>query len=326
MNTKRHARRSGRADSELTGSYMITNILAAVIASYGLFADSPAVVIGAMIVAMLLGPITGIGLSLVDADMSLLASAIPTLIAGGLGVIGVAAVLGLVHRDMPITHEIMTRTTPNLVDLMIALAGGAAGAFATVSPRLNVAFVGVAIATALVPPLCAATILLVRGEYDLAGGAYLLTFTNIVGIQFANSAVLGLAGFRKAIGVQGASFGGFLHSNLVTLVLVSALGIQLTINLRKTIEQERFKSAVESKLDGFFDSSPGARLASVRFERSSSDRKLIVRRGHAWSRRSECGTSRGDGRRVAKTSEWFARAAYPFCGNSDHQPKGTGTG
>jgi hypothetical protein len=60
-------------------------------------------------------------------------------------------VLGVVHRDIPLTAEIYARTRPNLMDLMIGLGGGAAGAYAITSPRLSVAFVRVAIATALVP-------------------------------------------------------------------------------------------------------------------------------------------------------------------------------
>jgi uncharacterized membrane protein len=79
---------------------MVMNMLAAAIATYGLFANSPAVIIGAMIVAMLLGPITGVGLSLVDANMPLLVQSLSTLVAGALGVVVVAGVLGLVHHEM----------------------------------------------------------------------------------------------------------------------------------------------------------------------------------------------------------------------------------
>lgn len=82
-------------------------------------------------------------------------------------VIVTAFTIGLLHRDIPITHEILARTAPNLIDLMVALAGGAAGAYASVSPRLSVALVGVAIATALVPPLASAIILFAHGEIRL---------------------------------------------------------------------------------------------------------------------------------------------------------------
>ena len=173
------------------------NVLAATMASYGLFANSPAVVISAMVVAMLLGPIVGVSLALVDIDMKFLLKSLTSLLVGVIGVMITAFVVGTVHKDMPITNEIMARTAPNLLDLMVALAGGAAGAYATVSPRLSIAFVGVAIATALVPPLSAASILFARGEIDLAFGALLLTFTNMVAIQFAASVVLWLSGFKR---------------------------------------------------------------------------------------------------------------------------------
>lgn len=92
--------------------------------------------------------------------------------------------------QFPLTGEILSRTTPNLMDLMIALGGGAAGAYSMISPRLNVAFVGVAIATALAPPLAASAICLARGQYSLAFGALLFAFANIVGIQVAGSIVM----------------------------------------------------------------------------------------------------------------------------------------
>jgi len=263
---RERAREAIRDGAALSPAYMAMNMLAAVIATYGLFENSAAVVIGAMIVAMLLGPITGVGLSLVDADMRLLAKTLPTLLAGAGGVVAVAAVLGLVHRHAPITDEILARTAPNLMDLMIALAGGAAGAIATVSPRLTVAFVGVAIATALVPPLTAGTLLFVRGEYHLAGGAYLLTLTNIIGIQFANSLVLWLAGFRRATAPSGMALGVFVRSNLVTLGILVGLGVLLTFDLRNTIAEEEFKSSVRSALSRWLEGAPGTYLAGVRLE------------------------------------------------------------
>lgn len=70
-------------------------------------------------------------------------------------IFSIGVVLGLINFNMPLTSEILSRTQPTVIDLMIALAGGAAGAFASISPRLSVAVVGVAVATALVPPLVA---------------------------------------------------------------------------------------------------------------------------------------------------------------------------
>ena len=165
------------------------NGLAAVVACYGLFENSPAVVIGAMIIAMLLGPISGVALGLVDNNNDLLKKAFWTL-SGGIGIVYVVAfALGVIHHDFPLTDEIYARTSPNFMGLMIGLGGGAAGAYAMITPRLSVAFVGVAIATALVPPLASSAICLARGDYRLAFGAFLLAFTNIIAIQVACSLV-----------------------------------------------------------------------------------------------------------------------------------------
>jgi uncharacterized hydrophobic protein (TIGR00271 family) len=211
-------RKNIRGSAALDLPYVVINGLAATIASYGLLANSPVVIIGAMILAMLLGPITGVALALVESDMFLFRGAVLALL-GGITVFMITAfVIGLIHHRIPITSEIIALTAPNLIDLMIALAGGAAGAFATVSPRLSISLVGVAIATALVPPLAAASFLVGRGEYQLGFGAFELAFTNMVAIELAASVVLWLNGFRQFTRPRGLNWAGFLrrHSDALT--------------------------------------------------------------------------------------------------------------
>lgn len=227
-----------RTGAELSSAYIFMNILAATIASYGLFANSPAVVIGAMIVAMLLGPIAGIALALVDSDMKFLMKSTVSLLAGAVVVMVTVFIICTVHKNIPITNEIMARTAPNLLELMMALAGGAAGAYATVSPRLSVAFVGVAIATALVPPLSAASILFARGEVSLGLGGVLLTFTNMVAIQFASSVVLWFSGFRQISQTSGLSLFTFLKRNAVSLMILTVLAFVLASSLEKVVARQ----------------------------------------------------------------------------------------
>ena len=111
------------------------------IACYGLFANSAAVVIGAMVVSMLLGPISGVALGLNDSDRPLLRTALISLTGGIAWILAIAVVVGLIHRDVPLTGEILSRTDPRLFDLIIALAGGTrhrsaaiAGRFAETTP------------------------------------------------------------------------------------------------------------------------------------------------------------------------------------------------
>lgn len=80
-------------------------------------------------------------------------------------VMPIAYCIGKLNQDLPLTSEILSRTDPGIFDLIIALAGGAAGAYAAVSPRLSTGVVGVAISTALVPPLAACGICLARNEH-----------------------------------------------------------------------------------------------------------------------------------------------------------------
>jgi len=262
--------------AELSAAYLFMNMLAATIASYGLFANSPAVIIGAMIIAMLLGPITGISLALVDSDAKLLLKGLVTLGAGALGVIGTALIIGTIHNDIPITHEIIARTTPNFSDLMVALAGGAAGAYATVSPRLSVAFVGVAIATALVPPLSAASILFARGEIRPALGALLLTFTNIVAIQFASSVVFWLTGFRNVSSAQGLSVFNFLKRNSISIIILALLASVLTDSMHEVLSRKIFESTSKHYLQQELENINGNYLVSVRYDEHSSGSSILL--------------------------------------------------
>lgn len=247
-------------------AYLLMNVLAATIASYGLFANSPAVVIGAMIVAMLLGPIAGVALALVDSDMKFLLKSMSTLLGGTMGVMVSAFIVGIIHKDIPITNEIMVRTAPNLLDLMIALAGGAAGAYATVSPRLSIAFVGVAIATALVPPLSSAGILFARGEGDLGTGAILLALTNMVAIQFAFSVVLWFTGFRHVTRTSGHSLFTFARRNAVSITILLVLAVVLTNSLQRVVARQIFETTSRFTLHQEINNSLGSHLVVVQFE------------------------------------------------------------
>lgn len=263
---KQAVRANIRQGAELNTAFVSMNALAATIATYGLFANSPAIIIGAMIVALLLGPIAGIALALVDSDLRLLRRSLLTLSAGTMVVMTTAFIIGLWHSDIPITDEIVARTAPNLMDLMVALAGGAAGAYASTSPRLSAALVGVAIATALVPPLSSASVLIAHGETGLGFGAFLLAFTNMVAIQFAFSAVLWLTGFRRLSRTSGLSILTFLRRNAVSLAILLLLSIMLTTSLHRAIARQLFETATRTTLGQLIDGSAGNHLAEVRFD------------------------------------------------------------
>lgn len=251
--------------------YFVMNILSAIIASYGLVTNSAAVVIGAMLVAMMLGPITGVALAIIDHRMPLLRKSLITVFLGISLVVLVGFIVGWLHKDQPLTVEILSRTQPTSMDLMIALAGGTAGAYAMVSPHLSVAVVGVAVATALVPPLAASGILFANGEMQMGLGALLLALTNIIAIQFTNALVLWLLGFRRLVDddYKSSTYWTFLQRNAVTLLLLGVLGTYLTINLQTNAKQQGFESSVKETINSYF-SDKGNVLTNTQFDKDTS--------------------------------------------------------
>ena len=255
-----------RAAAAFSGTALILNALAAVIATYGLFADSAAVVIGAMVVATLLGPILGVGLSIAEGAPWHLARSLRALAAGTCTVFLTALVVGRLHTNFPITHEILQRTAPNLSDLVIALAGGAAGTLVTTSPRISSAVIGVAIATALVPPLAAGSILLARGEFALASGAVLLATTNVIVITFSSSVVFWLSGYRRSPELDWHDLRGMLQRNALAGILLLVLGTGFALNLGRTVEQEVYQASTTDRLRDRIARLPGQHLVETRFE------------------------------------------------------------
>jgi uncharacterized hydrophobic protein (TIGR00271 family) len=257
-------------NASISQSYIIMNTLACIVASYGLLTNSTAVVIGAMVIATLLGPITGIALGLVDGDNELLRKAITTEVFGVALVMAIAFLIGKIHADIPLSSEIMARTSPNILDLIIALAGGAAGAYAIASPRISAGLVGVAIATALVPPLSTSSILLARGETRLAMGAFLLFLANFVAIQFSSSFVLWLLGYHKITHYDPDSTNSFIRRNMFSLVVLIILTVVLGINFSQTVEKQilatQIREIVNHNLSAFTD----AQLVDISISQENS--------------------------------------------------------
>lgn len=264
-----------RKNAAFTAPYATMNALATCVACYGLLQNSTAVVIGAMIIAMLLGPISGIALALVSGDNVLLRKGVAAEAGGALIVLGVAFVLGKAHQDMPLTQEILARTSPNILDLLIALFGGAAGAYATVSPRLSVGLVGVAIATALVPPLATCSICLARGETRLALGGFLLFFANLVAIQFASSVVMFLHGYHK-IGKQAVGGRALASRNALTLLLLVGLAALLGYNFSQSLAKQSFETTTRHLLEHELLAYPGVYLADLRFQQEGSVQRVTA--------------------------------------------------
>jgi uncharacterized hydrophobic protein (TIGR00271 family) len=211
--------------------FFVLLLLSAVIATYGVISDSVASVIGAMIVAPLMTPIMAVSLSIVSGDGHNIVRSLLIVAAGTAAVVGFAFLLaGILAGSVQIegNSQIVARVSPRLIDLIIALASGAAGAFATGREDVSDALPGVAIAVSLVPPLSVVGICLSAGSYGDALGAFILFLTNFLAIVVAGLIVFAMMGYGgAAIRLQGrkAKRWAVFIVTLATITIMIPLGI-----------------------------------------------------------------------------------------------------
>ena len=210
--------------------FFLMVVLSCSIATLGLITDSPAVIIGAMLVAPLMSPIVAIGLASITGQVRLVEDALSALLRGAVVAVLLATLMAFVNRHLPfvvlqaLPAEVLARTHPSPIDLAIAMAGGLAAAYAMTRSNLSAALPGVAIATALMPPLCTIGIGIALGRWDVAGGAGLLFVTNAITIAFAAALIFFLRGFSPHAARQGWRLPrSLMVSATLTLVLLIPL-------------------------------------------------------------------------------------------------------
>lgn len=231
------------------------------IASFGLISDSTAVVIGAMLVAPLMTPILGLSLALVRGNALLLGRAIQAITVGTLLTVALAACFGFLMPGLEATPEMLARTKPNLLDLLVAVFAGLAGAYAMVDEHLSPALPGVAIATAIVPPLANSGLCIALGAYHGAAGSFLLFFTNFLSILLVAAILFIVSGMVRDIKLITTKdlvrkFGWAT----ISFIIVTAL---LTKSLYDIIEYKRTKSAINEILTEKFSHLPATELKNV---------------------------------------------------------------
>lgn len=183
---------------EFRGVNLWVLIFATMIASLGLNVNSAAVIIGAMLVSPIMGPIMGVGLSLGINDFELLKKSLRNLALMFIVAIITSTVYFLISPLSSNSSELLARTVPTTYDVLIALFGGLAGIVAqTRQDRTSTVIPGVAIATALIPPLCTAGFGLATGQMKFFIGAFYLFFINSVFIALATYAMVRFLKYEK---------------------------------------------------------------------------------------------------------------------------------
>jgi len=259
-------------DSKANFDYLILVALSSSIATLGLLSDSPAVIIGAMVVAPLMSPILAIGLATTTGAKKLLKDALLTLFVGALLSIVIAVILTWVNDELPFISlhqmpgEVLSRTRSSPVDLTIAIAGGLAAAYAVTRPRLSAALPGVAIATALMPPVCTIGIGLALQDWQVASGAGLLFITNAVAIAFASGLIFLTRGFSKEQRFGDAKVPATLW---ISTILVVVLLIPLSYFSLRVIRQAEESRLINAVVDREVALLPNVQLEETSFVNGS---------------------------------------------------------
>lgn len=186
-----------KKNSDFVGANLWTLIFAIFIASIGLNVNSTAVIIGAMLISPLMGPIMGIGLGIGTNDFELVKKGVRNLLIATLISIVASAVYFYITPLHDAQSELLARTTPSIWDVFIAFFGGLAGIVAGTRKEKSNVIPGVAIATALMPPLCTAGFGLATGNLYFFMGAIYLFFINSVFICISTFLIVRFLKFKK---------------------------------------------------------------------------------------------------------------------------------
>lgn len=212
-------------------AFWVLLTLAAIIAGSGVVADSDATVIGAMIVAPLMTPILGSALAVVLADRARIVRGVTTVLLGAALVVVLGFLLGLLVPEPVVAAtnaQVSARVSPDLIDLVGALATGLVGAFALVRADVSDTLPGVAIAISLVPPLVVVGLTLESGAPDQALGALLLFASNVAAIIATGTGLLLVYRVRAAAEAAGRPVG---HLGAGTVALVAGFVVLVAVPL-----------------------------------------------------------------------------------------------
>lgn len=242
-------------------AFMIT--MSAGIAVLGLLLSSPAVVIGAMLISPLMSPILGLGFALALFDLAEARRALIALAIGTALAVAFTALLVLLSPLKAPTAEILARTRPNLFDLLVALFAALAGSFAVIRGK-GETIVGVAIATALMPPLAVVGYGLATWNMPVLGGAFALFVTNFITIALSATVMARFYGFGHRLSSQ-QSWAQTIVLLLVFVAMAIPLGFSLSriageavmaTQVRAFLSDRFGEKARVTQLDIDFDSDP----------------------------------------------------------------------
>ena len=286
--------------------------LAGTISAVGLIADSVATIIGAMIIAPLMVPIVGIALGIVTGTPQRAMRSLVVTIFGIAFTILLAVAIGswLATPTLTMTPQIVARTAPTILDLVIALASGAAGAYGVSNRKVSDALAGVAISISLVPPLSTVGLLLGQGDYNGASGAMLLFMTNFVSIVLSASVVfvlVGIAPIGEVVGRDSRTRAWLVTFAAGALILV----VPLALAFQSTYAESSDEIAAGKAVEAWLPQDQGYQVVSVRVHGDVVDVQLAGPLDPPDLKALDADVDAALGRDVATQVKVFAAVTYP---------------
>ncbi|MGW8161852.1 MAG: TIGR00341 family protein [Desulfobulbales bacterium] len=230
-----------RVDARFGVIYLVLMLLSTILATTGLYLNSASVIIGAMLLAPLMAPIVSLAMGILRQDVWLMKKSIGTIVLGIILALMTAAVMTLFFTYKPVTGEMEARLSPTVLDLIVAITAGVAGAYTKSHKEILQSLAGVAIAVALVPPLAVAGIGIGRLDPEFFGQAFLLFSTNLVGIILAATFTFRVLGYSPAVkSKRGIGVVFFLLTLISIPLYLSYHQIVDTTTREKGWQEERF--------------------------------------------------------------------------------------
>ena len=232
------------------GATLWVLIFAIFIASLGLNVNSTAVIIGAMLISPLMGPIIGMGLAVGIADLKLFKRALTNYLITTVISVVTATIYFTISPITEAQSELLARTSPTLYDVLIALFGGAAGILAISTKSKNNVIPGVAIATALMPPLCTAGYGLAVSNTSYFFGAFYLYFINTVFIAFTTCIGVRLLHFHRKKFVDREKMKR-VNYYIISIVIITMLpaGYMTWSIIKQSVIENNIEKFVRDELD-----------------------------------------------------------------------------
>ncbi|WP_428355054.1 TIGR00341 family protein [Methyloprofundus sp.] len=228
-----------RDDAKMSSIYVTLMILSTLLATIGLFQDSTAVVIGAMLLAPLMAPIVSLAMGLLRGNIELLKNAANKIALGIMLALLASALITQLFPYKMITDEMTARLSPSLLDLAVAIVSGVAGAYSKSYKEIIQSLAGVAIAVALVPPLAVAGIGIGRLDINFFLQAFLLFSTNLIGITLAATLTFRFLGYSPVVyAKRGLS---------IVFVLFMVIAVPLYTSYDQIVEKISFESTFQKK-------------------------------------------------------------------------------